>query len=80
MDYDANINRERVILHSDCNSFYASVEELYDPDLRRVPLAVAGDPETRHGIILAKNQWAKMYGVATARRSGRQSESARILS
>ena len=65
VDYDEHINRERVILHSDCNSFYASVEELYDPDLRRVPLAVAGDPETRHGIILAKNQWAKMYGVAT---------------
>ena len=56
---------DRVILHSDCNSFYASVEELYDPALRRVPMAVAGDPELRHGIILAKNQWAKIYGIQT---------------
>ena len=65
MNCDGAIQRDRVILHSDCNSFYASVEEMYDPDLRRVPLAVAGDPESRRGIILAKNQWAKIYGIQT---------------
>ncbi len=59
------VPQNRVILHSDCNSFYASVEELYDPALKRVPLAVAGDPDKRQGIILARNQWAKVYGVKT---------------
>lgn len=56
---------ERVILHSDCNSFYASVECLHHPELRDKPVAVGGDVEARHGIILAKNQRAKKYGVAT---------------
>ena len=46
---------ERVILHSDLNNFYASVECLYNPSLRGKPVAVAGDPEARHGIVLAKN-------------------------
>ena len=57
---------DRVILHCDCNNFYASVELLEHPELRDVPVAVAGDPEGRHGIILAKNQIAKGYGVKTA--------------
>ena len=57
---------DRVILHCDCNNFYASVELLERPDLRDKPVAVAGDPEGRHGIILAKNQIAKGYGVRTA--------------
>ena len=57
---------DRVILHCDCNAFFASVETLLDPDLSRVPMAVAGDPENRHGIILAKNELAKRFGVATA--------------
>ena len=57
---------DRVILHCDCNNFYASVELLERPDLRDKPVAVAGDPEGRHGIILAKNQIAKGYGVKTA--------------
>lgn len=55
----------RTILHSDANSFYASVETVYDPSLRNVPLAVCGDPEARHGIILTKNQLAKKAGVIT---------------
>ena len=41
----------RVILHCDMNSFYASVEMLYQPHLRTVPLAVGGDEEKRHGIV-----------------------------
>ena len=57
---------ERVILHCDCNNFYASVELLEHPELLDKPVAVAGDPEGRHGIVLAKNQIAKGYGVKTA--------------
>ena len=56
---------DRTILHIDCDNFYASVECLYNPDLRGKPLAVAGDVENRHGIILAKNYLAKKYGVQT---------------
>ena len=57
---------ERTILHCDCNSFYASVETLLDPTLAEGPAAVCGDPESRHGIILAKNEKAKAFGVQTA--------------
>lgn len=56
---------ERIILHSDMNNFYASVECLYYPELRGKPVAVAGDPEARHGIVLAKNYPAKACGVQT---------------
>lgn len=56
---------ERTILHSDLNNFYASVECLYRPELRSKPVAVAGDPEARHGIVLAKNEAAKRCGVKT---------------
>ena len=45
---------DRVILHCDMNGFFASVELLDHPELRDVPMAVAGDPESRHGIILTK--------------------------
>ena len=58
--------RERVILHCDCNGFFASVETLLDPALADVPMVVTGDPESRHGIILAKNEKAKKYGIQTA--------------
>lgn len=54
----------RRILHSDCNSFYASVECLYHPEIRSKPVAVGGDPENRHGIILTKNNIAKKFGVS----------------
>ena len=57
---------DRVILHCDCNNYYASVELLSHPELRDKPVAVAGDPEGRHGIILAKNNVAKRFGVQTA--------------
>ena len=56
---------ERIILHSDCNSFYASVECLHHPEIREKALAVGGDIEQRHGIILAKNQLAKQFHVST---------------
>ncbi len=57
---------DRIILHCDCNSFFASVEEVHNPSLKNVPMAVAGSRENRHGIILAKNQLAKKYGIETA--------------
>lgn len=53
----------RAILHSDCNCFYASVERLYHPELAGRPLAVGGDPESRHGIILTADYNAKKYGI-----------------
>ena len=55
----------RTILHVDANSFYASCECLYHPSIREKPVAVCGDPEARHGIVLTKNQHAKKYGVQT---------------
>lgn len=56
---------ERVILHADLNNFYASVECLYRPEIRNKPVAVCGDPEARHGIVLAKNYPAKVTGIKT---------------
>ncbi|MBO7762724.1 MAG: DNA polymerase IV [Clostridia bacterium] len=57
---------ERVILHCDCNSFFASVECLRDPSLWSRPMAVCGSVEDRRGIVLAKNEPAKRYGIRTA--------------
>ena len=59
-------NRKRVILHSDLNNFFASVEIALNPALAGKPLIVCGDPKERHGIVLAKNEEAKKYGIKTA--------------
>ena len=56
---------ERVILHSDMNSFYASVEAMLEPRLKGKAVAVCGATEERHGIVLAKSELAKKYGVKT---------------
>ena len=56
---------DRVILHCDANSYYASVECLYTPEIRQKPVAVGGSVEARHGIILTKNALAKRCGVKT---------------
>ena len=56
---------EKVVLHSDANCFYASVEMLYHPEYVGKPLAVGGDPEARHGIVLTANYIAKRSGVKT---------------
>lgn len=56
---------ERTILHCDCNNFFASVEGVLNPELKKYAFAVCGDPEYRHGIVLAKNDAAKKYGVQT---------------
>ena len=56
---------ERIILHADLNYFYAAVECRENPKLRDVPMAVGGDEQKRHGIVLAKNELARAYGVKT---------------
>ncbi len=70
MDISSTVDKnkykqDRVILHSDCNGFYASVECLHNPKIRSKPVAVSGNAENRHGIILAKNEIAKKYGIKT---------------
>lgn len=56
---------KRTILHSDMNCCYASIEHLYHPELTGKPLAVGGDPEARHGIVLTADYLAKKHGVKT---------------
>lgn len=60
-----NMRMDRVILHCDLNNFYASVEQKAHPEYDGMPLAVCGNPEVRHGIVLAKNMLAKAAGVQT---------------
>lgn len=55
----------RNILHCDMNNFYASVECMLDPTLKKYPIAVCGSVEERHGIVLAKNYKAKAFDVKT---------------
>lgn len=59
------INEGRVVLHSDLNNFFASVECKKRPELTLFPVAVCGSVKDRHGIVLAKNEKAKKYGVKT---------------
>ncbi|MFS0672749.1 DNA polymerase IV [Ornithinibacillus sp. 179-J 7C1 HS] len=58
-------NRARIIFHLDMNSFYASVEMAYNPSYKGKPLAVAGNPEERRGIIITSNYEARAKGVKT---------------
>ena len=60
------LSEDRIILHADCNSYFASVESIDHPEWKLVPMAVCGDPELRHGIVLAKNELAKAYHIQTA--------------
>ena len=57
--------KPHLIFHCDCNNFFASCEILERPELRDVPMAVAGDPENRLGVVVAKNELAKKHGVKT---------------
>lgn len=57
---------DRIILHCDLNNFFASVSLLFNPTLYDMPVAVCGSVEARHGIVLAKNELAKKFGVKTA--------------
>lgn len=63
--------KDRTILHYDCNGFYASVECLFDPELKKVPMAVGGDSDSRHDIILAKIELAKEYSDGGNRLAGK---------
>lgn len=54
-----------IILHCDINNFYASAECVLNPALSNFPVAVAGSPRQRHGVVLAKNQIAKQMGIKT---------------
>ena len=58
--------QDKIILHCDLNNFFASVSLLFNPTLTDLPVAVCGDKENRHGIVLAKNEIAKKYNVKTA--------------
>lgn len=58
--------KDRVILHCDLNNFFASVSLLSNPTLYDMPVAVCGSEQERHGIVLAKNETAKKFGVKTA--------------
>lgn len=57
---------DRIILHCDANSFFASVELLFHPEYKDLPVAVCGSEQERRGIVLAKNPTAKKYGIETA--------------
>ena len=63
---------ECAILHSDMNSFYASVEMILDPSLKGKAMAVCGSVEERHGIVLAKSDLAKKLELKPAWSAGRQ--------
>lgn len=58
--------KDKIILHCDLNNFFASVSLLSNPTLYNMPVAVCGNTEARHGIVLAKNEIAKKFGVKTA--------------
>lgn len=60
--------KARIILHIDMNSFYASVEQLYSPELKGKPIAIAGSPKERRGIIITCSYEARAKGVFTTQR------------
>lgn len=66
----------RVIFHVDMNSFYASVEMVYQPSLKGQPLAIAGNPEERKGIIVTSSYEARAYGVKTTMQYGKRNSDA----
>lgn len=55
----------RTILHADVNNFYASVAIKNNPELQGKAVVICGDPEKRHGIVLAKSNLAKKAGIKT---------------
>ena len=59
------MQRERVILYADLNDFFASVETRLNPEFEGKPLIVCGDHKKRRGVVLAKNEEAKKYGIKT---------------
>lgn len=59
------MEKQRNILLADMESFYASVEVSKDPSLKDKPVVVCGDPQRRHGIVLAATKEAKAFGIST---------------
>jgi len=57
--------QKRWIIHVDLNNFFAAVECLHNPSIRKYPVAVCGETELRHGVVVAKNPLAKQRGVKT---------------
>lgn len=55
----------RILFHLDMNSFFASVEQAYDPSLKGKPVAVAGNPKERRGIIITCSYEARAFGIYT---------------
>ncbi len=64
------MSAEKIILLADMESFYASVETVLNPSLKGKPVVVCGDPERRHGIVLAASKEAKKYGIKTGMLAG----------
>ncbi len=64
MAHSAN-SKGRVIFHIDMNCFYASVEMAHNPELKGKPIAIAGNPEERKGIIVTSSYEARAKGVKT---------------
>ena len=61
----ASESHARVILHLDMNSFFASVEQAHDPSLKGIPMAVAGNPKERRGILVTCSYEARAFGIYT---------------
>ncbi len=59
------MEQRRIILHSDLNNFYASVECLLNPKIKNNAVIIVGNEELRHGVVLAKNEVAKHIGIKT---------------
>ena len=64
------MHKGRIILHIDLNCFYASVEQIYDPSLKGKPIAIAGNPKERRGIVITCSYEARNSGVYTTMNVG----------
>lgn len=64
------MSKGRIILHIDLNCFYASVEQIYDTSLKGKPVAIAGNPKERRGIIITCSYEARARGVYTTMNVG----------
>lgn len=69
---------DRTILHCDCNAFYASVECVLNPELKKVPMAVGGDEESRHGLFWQRMSLRKSTTYKLPKQFGRQRKSVPI--